>query len=201
MHQKSFENYIAACVEVGIDPNRVMQTMGNNVAASAGTHAKDGDFDLKLADGRIVKRPYAACTDIRSKDLNLNQIHSLQRALAKRGICAYHRHLNSFANNQHIHFIWSGCKMKTIVQRQVHDFREGLNALVSHVADDYWGTHPIGPETKELIKKLFNAFNPHQLLTLGNDTEEDYVCSCSHNEDEVVPDDDVQGEFVDSTDD
>lgn len=194
MREDAFRAYVDACYEVKINPNRVMQTIGS-AAASAGTHGVDGSFQLKLTDGNLVWREYAACTDIRSKDLTKAQCVNLIRALAKRGFAAYWRYTGSFANNQHFHIIWSACKMKTSVQSQVKDFIDGKSGLIGHGPDVYWGKkeNKISDTTRKLIINNFNANNSGKIKGLNDEVEEvEYEADCVCNADHLVAPDDVQ---------
>lgn len=147
----AFTAYILACYKAGIDPNRVVQCIGN-APASAGYHARDG---IVLDNG--VPRAYCAATDVSVRGLSDAQIHELVEQLSRQGFAAWYRYRGSFANNRHIHFVFAGCKMKSQLRGQVHDFLAGRDGLAGHQWEEYFT-----PTTQmdDYIRAQFLKYNP-----------------------------------------
>lgn len=128
----AFDAYIRACFYAHINPRRIMQTMGN-APASAGYHARDGVINI---DGEEIE--YCAAVDLRTLDLNARQIKALLKELARQGFAAWYRFEGSFKNNQHIHAIFAGLKMKPQLYNQVRAFLENRNGLKSNRAEKFF---------------------------------------------------------------
>lgn len=141
----------AALVAAGIPISRVGQTVGN-AAASAGTHAKDGEFE---------GHDYAACTDFHIADLSDAEVHGLCAQLAGAGFCPYFRKPGADGwpcqDARHVHAIWPGCAMKRIVRSQVHSYLADRSGLVSNAP------YPFRPPTEaecDIARAAFLACNP-----------------------------------------
>lgn len=182
-YEPAFKKYITACFIAGVNPDRVLQTIGT-APASAGYHAKDGTY----TDTQGIKRNYCAATDIRSKDLTEKQCIALITALKDQGFAAFWRHTGSFANNQHIHFVYSACFMKAALRGQVRDFVVGKDGLKYHRPDPYWKDHPLTEEERKRFIRNLIASNP-ELFSLNFDEDEEDFDDCQHDG-HIVPDDD-----------
>ncbi len=105
---------------------RISQTIGN-AAASAGTHAQDG-----VADGR----PYAAATDLSISGMTDAQVAVLLDQLTSVGFAPYYRKPGfdgwPASEARHLHVLWVGAPMKSILRSQMRDWHVGKNALASH---------------------------------------------------------------------
>jgi hypothetical protein len=164
--------YVAAMAEAGVSKERIVQTIGN-AAASAGTHAKDG-VDQHGFD-------YSACTDIHILDLSETEIHKVLLALADHGLCGWWRHTGSFANNQHCHFVYANCHMKTMVQNQIHDFLAHRNGLVGHAIDAFWAAN-LKDSVAQVIRAEFLQHNGESLAEPVAAAEE-ADCTCTGEDD------------------
>lgn len=148
MHPLAWQTYLAA----GLSPSRVGQTIGSALA-SAGTHAKDGEY---------MGHDYAADTDYRIGDLTTDaEVRAFLTKLWSMGLGAYYR-----ANGQdhwpgvrHVHGFFPGCPMKEICRHQVHDFLHNPmeNGLASHA--DYHFAQPTEAQCQP-IRAAFLAHNP-----------------------------------------
>ena len=146
LHPDAFE----ALVKAGIPVSRCGQTIGS-APASAGTHAKDGEFD---------GHDYCAATDFRIADLGQALTRILCDRLAKSGFLPFYRNpgVNGWPANQcrHIHAIWPSCPMKEMLRAQVHDYLADRNGLVSHA--DYTFRPPSVAEC-DIARWAFLAHN------------------------------------------
>lgn len=127
MHPTAFNNYIWACFGAHVSPDRVMQTVGT-APASAGSHKADTNY--KFDNGHT--EPITGAIDLRTKDLTPTQIQNLLYFLFHAGFVGWWRHEGSFKDNQHIHAIWVGMKLKPFLQAQFWDFLAGNDGLASH---------------------------------------------------------------------
>lgn len=142
----------AALLAAGIPITRVGQCIGN-APASAGVHAKDGEYE---------GHDYCAATDFRIKDLPTDaEAHAFCGQLAAAGFLPYYRKpgVNGWpdADPRHVHAIFPGAPMKEALRNQVHAYLSGKNGLVSHA--DY----TFRPPTKEecdVARAAFLAHNP-----------------------------------------
>lgn len=126
--------------------SRISQTIGD-AAASAGYHAQDG-----TANGE----PYCAAVDIRVLDLTQSEIKTLLDKLSRNGFAAWYRQpgYDGWPSNQapHIHAVFAGVVMKSVLRGQVRDYLVGLNGLASHTAYKFWQP----PQTTlDLVSLLF----------------------------------------------
>ena len=141
----------AALVAAGISLALVGQTIGN-APASAGTHAKDGEYQ---------GHDYCAATDFRIRDLDTAGTRRLCDQLAAAGFLPYYRNpgVNGWPASQcrHIHAIWPACPMKEMLRDQVHDYLHDRNGLVSHA--DYTFRPPTDAECT-IARAAFLAYNP-----------------------------------------
>lgn len=147
MHPLAFEAYLKA----QLHPSRIGQTIGH-AAASAGTHAQDGDYEGV---------PYCGATDLHIADLGGDQVKTLLSALADAGFAAYYRrpgfdHWPS-GDARHVHAIYGGCRMKGLLQTQIHDWVHGRNGLMSHAAYEFWQP---SEAQGQIVRALFLAHNP-----------------------------------------
>lgn len=150
----AFDNYLRACTMAEINPNRVVQTIGN-APASKGVHAKDGTVTVNG-----IEYDYCAAVDLSVKhptQLNVRQIKRWLNQLARYGFCAWYRHAGSFANNRHIHAIYTGLPMKEALQKQVIDFLHDRDGLAGHNRETFY-TAP--PELDLLLRTSFLHHNP-----------------------------------------
>lgn len=135
---------------IGITADQISQTIGS-AAASAGYHAQDG-----TASGQ----PYTAAIDIRTAGRTESQIRSLLSSLGAYGFAAWYRKPGSdgwpASEAPHIHAVYAGCAMKSALDGQVSDYRNGLNGLASHTRYTFWSA---SAETKTAVYNLWNRFN------------------------------------------
>lgn len=158
MSQHAFQSYITAMFQAKINPEttgvggkRVVQTIGD-AAASAGTHGKDGVDQFG--------HDYSAALDISVKhDLKQAEIERLLECLADNGFAAWWRHTGSFSDNQHVHAVYAGVRMKYSLRQQIHDFLKHRSGLVGHADDQFWAHHMTDAQ-ENVIRTLFLAHNP-----------------------------------------
>jgi hypothetical protein len=134
----------------GVSSARIMQTIGS-AAASAGTHAQDGVYD---------GHAYSAATDISVKGMNDSQVRSLVARLDALGFAAFYRNPGSngwpSSEIRHMHVVFAGAKMKSILRSQIWDFLAGRNGLASHGAYTFYQPPA---SVKSYVEKIFRAAN------------------------------------------
>ncbi len=134
----------------GISSARIMQTIGS-AAASAGTHAQDGVYD---------GHAYSAATDISVRGLNESQVRALLARLDKLGFAAFYRNPGSngwpSSEIRHMHVVFAGARMKSILRSQIWDFLGGRNGLASHSAYTFYQPPA---SVKSYVEKIFLAAN------------------------------------------
>lgn len=118
--------------KTGLSASRIMQTIGN-APASAGYHARDG-----FANGQ----PYTAATDISTRGLSRTFIRRLLERMGRLGFAGFYRwpgH-DGWPSSQiaHIHTNWAGCRMKSQLVGQIHDWLNGRNGLASNGAYTFY---------------------------------------------------------------
>lgn len=116
MAPQAFKEFLAACREMNISPNRIGQTIGNH-PRSVGYHKRDGV--LKVGGERI---DYTAAVDLSVTDLNDVQIAQFCRLLGKHGFAAWYRHGPRWRNGEHVHAVWGSLPMKQELRGQVTDW-------------------------------------------------------------------------------
>lgn len=130
--------------QVGVQHDRVGQTIGNAVA-SAGTHAEDG-----MAQGH----PYCAATDFHILDLSEKEIKEFLDKISSVGFCGFYRHagLDGWNGVTHVHAVYSGVQMKHTLRQQIHDWLAGKNGLVSHEHVTFWQP---SATSQNIVRALF----------------------------------------------
>lgn len=152
----AFGAYIQACTDAGVNPNRIVQTLGN-AAASAGTHGKDGSFINESGKPEA----YSCALDLSVKHTHLTQaqIQALLKALWQNGFAAWYRRAPEFPNNEHIHAIWMDAKMKRSLRNQAHSFLAARSGLVSDKADVFVATY-LKDSVEQKLRNMFLKHNP-----------------------------------------
>ena len=160
MHPQAWQAYKLAFANSGMEPWRIVQTcsgaLGPVVAASAGTHDRDGFIGQTAL-------PYSVCVD-----LSVWRFRGVRRwdeahikwclfNLALNGFAAWYRHTGSFSNNRHIHAVFVGLEMKEQCQRQVVDFLNDRTGLVGHARETFWTASKV---VDGLLKTEFLLHNP-----------------------------------------
>lgn len=156
MHPEAFAAYVTACFQAGISPARVVQTLGH-AAASAGTHGKDGTFINE--NGK--PEAYSAALDLSVKHprLTVEQRERLQKKLWSNGFGFWYRQAPEFPNNEHLHGIYFGVKMKRSLRNQAHAFLAHTSGLVSDKADKFVRDNLTATQEQHL-RKMFLENNP-----------------------------------------
>ena len=128
--------------------HRVTQGI-NHSPARANVHDTDGTFNGK---------PYTGAVDISVRCLTEAQIKSLLASLANSGFAAWYRKAgqDGWTGPPHIHAVWAGCRLKSILQEQVEDWIDGRNGLSSNDLYQFWQAPQ---ETKEKLRMLYHASN------------------------------------------
>lgn len=134
----------------GVPDARITQTIGS-AAASAGTHA---------ADGQVGGAPYSAATDISTRSLSTADIHGLLDRLANQGFAAWYRWPGHdgwpSSESPHIHAIYVGCAMKASLRSQVGAWLASRNGLVSNTV---YGFHSWSAAQRALVRTVFERHN------------------------------------------
>lgn len=134
----------------GVPDARITQTIGS-AAASAGTHA---------ADGQVGGAPYSAATDISTRSLSTADIHGLLDRLANQGFAAWYRWPGHdgwpSSESPHIHAIYVGCAMKASLRSQVGAWLASRNGLVSNTVYRF---HTWSAAQRALVRSVFERHN------------------------------------------
>ncbi len=147
-----FNDYILACEEAKVSPQRISQTIGN-AKASAGFHALDGT-ETECDTRGCAKYDYGAALDLGTRDLNRYQIKKLLSALADHGYFGWYR---DWKGNRHIHVVAAGKRMKRALRDQFHDWANDRNGLVGHARETF---HLGTKQQKNALRTAFFKFNP-----------------------------------------
>ncbi len=129
MAQRAFDAYFAAMKAAGINPDRIVQTIGN-APASHGFHTADGVDEFGHG--------YCAAVDLSVKHpgaLTDDEIQTVLDELAQRGFIGWFR---DWGVNSHIHVVFCALKMKVQLRDQVHDWFQHRDGLADHGFDDYF---------------------------------------------------------------
>jgi hypothetical protein len=142
----------AAYVKAGLPVSRLghmMDTPDHEVAASAGTHDRDGSYE---------GHPYSACTDLHILDLDDAECFAFCTKLAAAGFCPFYRKPGAnhwpASDARHIHMVYPACQMKAAVRQQVEDWCHApmRNGLASHA--NYAGWHPTPAQQKAALAAM-----------------------------------------------
>ena len=118
----AFDAYVRACMNAGVNPIRIGQTMGND-PRSVGYHLRDGIVTL---NGQQIE--YSAAVDIGVWGLSEPRIARFCSALAKQGFAAFYRRGGKWKGNEHIHAIYVMLPMKIQLRHQVRQFLRARRA-------------------------------------------------------------------------
>lgn len=155
----AFGAYLKACAAAGLEPESVVQTVGQ-APLSAGYHAADGTF----RNERGREEEYSAATDLsvrHPRELSGGEVSRLLLALLRQGYCPFWRHEGVFMEGPHIHMVWPACAMKPALRGQVRDFLYARNGLAGHAPDTFW-IHFIHQEAWETATaRIRTAFAQH----------------------------------------
>ena len=140
---------------------RIMQTCGN-APASAGSHAKDGTF--KDLDGKT--KTYCAAVDISTRtkpggpQMSAKAVKNVLFYLGKAGFAAWYRDPghDGWPSNEvhHIHAVYAGVPMKSMLDRQVLDYSVCKNGLKSHAKYAFYCANP---NMRTTVKNLWDKYN------------------------------------------
>lgn len=135
----------------GISAARITQTIGY-ASASAGTHAQDGTVDGK---------PYCAAVDFSVSGLTDTQVKTLIAKLDALGFAAFYRKPGydgwPASEARHVHAVFAGARMKSLLRTQIWDFLANKNGLASHT---YYSFYQAPADVKAYVKAIFLAANP-----------------------------------------
>lgn len=146
MSKPAFLAYIQACMDAKVNPDRVVQTVGNAIASKG----------LHKADGILNSEPYCAAVDLSVAGLSIDQIRRLLAALARNGFAGWYRYTGSFAKSRHIHAVYAGLPMKAALRNQVLSYLDDRNGLKGNGRETFY-TAP--PEDDARIRALFERAN------------------------------------------
>ena len=109
-------------------------------------------------DVTIGGKPYTGAVDISVRCLTEAQIKSLLADLANLGFAAWYRNTghDGWSGPRHIHAVWTGCRLKSVLQYQVEEWLDGKTGLFSNERYQFWQA---SPEMKESVRKLFRMSN------------------------------------------
>jgi hypothetical protein len=135
---------------IGIRSSDISQTIGD-APASAGYHARDG---------YVGGQPYTAATDIRTRGRTTAEIRRLLSHLADHGFAAWYRwpgHDGWPASEApHIHAVFAGCRMKSVLRDQVRAWLAGRRGLSHEGAYTFWTS---SAAQRALIRTIFAPFS------------------------------------------
>lgn len=154
-----FDSYIRALFHAGIDPDRIVQTMtvGKGVAASAGTHDKQGEITAENG----VKIPFGVAIDIHVHDLSDTQIEKMLLELAKQGYVGWYRHTGSFSGGKsHVHIVYCGHYIVAdILHDQIIDYLNNRTGLKGHATETFF-TAPTSVDKP--LAQMYARSNPNR---------------------------------------
>jgi len=125
-------------------------TQGINEASERG--------NVHNADGTINGKPYTGAVDISVRCLTAVQIKALLGRLADAGFAAWYRKpgADDWTGPPHIHAVWAGCRLKSVLQYQVESWLDGRNGLGSNRPYEFWQP---SPEMKAKLRTLYGMSN------------------------------------------
>jgi hypothetical protein len=90
--------------------------------------------------------------------LTQQQIKSLLADLANLGFAAWYRTpgQDAWSGPPHVHAVWAGCRLKSILRQQVEDWLDGKNGLGLHEPYHFWQA---SSEMREQVRNLYRASN------------------------------------------
>jgi len=153
MQQHEFAAYVAGMMNAGLDPDRVIQVVGD-APASAGFHLPDGHFTNSV--GHLEN--YTAALDLSVKHpgahLTTEQIQTILDSLSEHGFIGWYR---PWGRAEHCHMVYCGLPMKPQLRGQVHDWFQHRDGLADHGFNDF-----VTPSKAEddACRALFLAHNP-----------------------------------------
>lgn len=129
-----------------------LDTPGNEVSASAGTHDKDGE-ENGLA--------YTSAIDFSVHHLTLDEIKKFLEDIAHFGYTGWFREPGQdgwpSSDAVHVHAIYVNQGCKIMLQEQVHDWFANKTGLVGHEIYKFWKP---SQEAMNICRPLFLAHNP-----------------------------------------
>lgn len=135
---------------VGISAARITQTIGG-AAASAGTHLQDG-----VSNGH----PYSTATDLSVRGVSDAAVRVLLARLDAMGFAAFFRNPGRdgwpSSEARHVHVVFAGSRMKSLLRAQIGDFLGGRNGLASHSAYSFYQPPA---DVKAYVRRIFDAAN------------------------------------------
>ncbi|PYR98384.1 MAG: hypothetical protein DMG16_20980 [Acidobacteria bacterium] len=123
-----------------------------------GINHSPGRGNVHDTDGTVNGDPYSGAVDISVRCLTQTQIRTLLARLAATGFAAWYRKdgQDGWTGPPHIHAIWTGCRLKPVLQQQVEDWLRGGNGLYSNSRYQFWQA---SAEMREKVDKLYHSFN------------------------------------------
>jgi hypothetical protein len=109
-------------------------------------------------DGTIKGSAYTGAVDISVRCLSPAQIRDLLGRLANAGFAAWYRKQDQdgWSGPPHIHAVWSGCRLKPVLQWQVESWLSGKNGLGSEQPYRFWQP---SADMKTTVNALYRKFN------------------------------------------
>jgi len=109
-------------------------------------------------DGTVNGKAYTGAVDISVRCLTQAEIRTLLARLAAAGFAAWYRKdgQDGWSGPPHIHAIWAGCRLKSVLQQQVESWLDGTNGLGSNRPYQFWQALA---EMKDKVSKLYRSFN------------------------------------------
>jgi hypothetical protein len=135
---------------VGITADRIMQTIGN-AAASAGSHDQDG-----VSEGFA----YTAAVDLSVSGWSDAHIRDVLQNLGWAGYAAFYRNPCHdgwpCGEARHIHAVYAGVPMKSMLDSQISDYRNQRNGLASHTTYSFYTW---SPGAKDTVARFWDTYN------------------------------------------
>ena len=126
-------------------------TQGINHSAERG-NVHDTDVTVKGI-------AYTGAVDISVRCLTQAQIKTLLARLAEVGFAGWYRRQgqDGWTGPPHVHAVFAGTALKSILRWQVESWLDGKNGLSSDQPYQFWQP---SSETKETVRKLYRSVNP-----------------------------------------
>jgi hypothetical protein len=144
----------------GLHPDAFSSLQGLAVAhrITQGINHSPDRGNVHDTDGTFNGKPYTGAVDISVRCLTQAQIKSLLAGLANLGFAAWYRKAgqDGWSGPPHIHAVWAGCRLKSILQEQVDSWLDGRTGLSSNETYRFWQAPQ---EVKEKVRKLYHASN------------------------------------------
>src|SRR5438874_1295735 len=126
----------------GLHPGALAALRGLEAAhrVTQGINHAAGPGNVHDTDGMFQGQPYTGAVDISVRCLTAAQIKTFLERLADVGFAAWYRKPgeDGWTGPPHIHAVWAGCSLKTVLQQQLRSWLDGKNGLSSNMPYQFW---------------------------------------------------------------